>query len=388
MKLCEKDNCSACSACVNICPKNAISYKKNDLGFCYPTIDDKLCVNCGLCEKKCHIKNDIKKEYPKKAYAVWSSDNEDRKTSTSGGAASVFYQHILANKGVCYGATYDENLNVVIKGYDDANVRQFKNSKYVHSEMGDSYKTIKQNLDDNKQVIFIGLPCQVAALKVYLDKNYKNLVLVDIICHGTPPQEYLTSHIKNLEKKHRKKANYVSFRLDNEFYFTLKSLEKNKPFVSIHKDIDTYLLSFFEALTYQDACYNCKYACNERVSDITIGDFWGLGVEEPFDHPYSGAISLVLTNTEKGMDFFNEVKAKCFYEERKVEEALKGNAQLNYPSVPDSKRKEFFDLYKKEGFEKAVELVYFDRIKEQRPIVKKYELKKKIRIYAKKILRR
>lgn len=100
----------------------------------------------------------------------------------------------------------------------------------------------------------------------------------------------------------------------------------------MHKNLDTYLLSFFEALTYYDSCYDCKYACNERVSDITIGDFWGLGLKEPFKHGYSGAVSVVLINTKKGVSFFDRVKNKCFYEERPVDEAIEGNAQLNYPS--------------------------------------------------------
>lgn len=388
MKLCKKDLCSSCGTCVSICPKNAISMKKDKYGYLYPQINEELCVNCGLCTKKCHILNDIQKNYPKSAYAVWSSDPVDRKSSTSGGAASVFYQYVCNNNGVCYGATYDENLNVVIEGYDDNRIVEFKQSKYVHSDMNDSYEKIKKNLNDKKQVVFIGLPCQIASLKLYLGKEYDNLLLVDIICHGTPPQEYLTSHIKNLEDKYNKKANKISFRNDNEFIFSLYEKDSDKSIVAVHKELDTYLLSFFDAMTYYEGCYSCKYACNERVSDITIGDFWGLGLEKPFDHPYTGAISLVLVNTDKGKNFFDKVKQNCFVEEREVAEGLKGNDQLNRPSKKHKNRTDFLNKYLDSDFDSATMSIYGEHIKKYKSIIRKNNRNRKIRSFAKKILRR
>lgn len=388
MNLCSKDNCSVCGACVNACPKNAIKYIKDEYGYEYPQIDRNLCVNCGLCVKSCHILNNVERNIPQKAYAVWSDDPVDRATSTSGGAASVFYHKVIENNGICYGATYDENLKVVIKGYSDSRVTEFKNSKYVHSDMSDTYVKIKRNLIEGKLVIFIGLPCQVAALRTYLKTEYRNLILVDIVCHGTPPQDYLTSHIGTLEQKYKKKADIVKFRNDNEYYFTLLRKGEKKPFVSVHKDIDTYLLSFFESLTYYESCYNCKYACNQRVADITIGDFWGLGLEVPFDHPYTGSISLVLVNNYKGLEFFEGVKDKIFCEERPVSEAIKGNAQLNTPSKRNRHRDDFLKLVKNNSFDSSVKSIYSEHIKKHKPIVMKNHIKRKIRIFAKKILGR
>lgn len=387
MNICDKSLCTSCGMCVDICTKGAIKLVTNKYGFDYPEVDNDLCINCGLCQKKCHINNDVKKNIPQKAFAVWCSDANDRKTSTSGGAASIFYQKVIADNGVCFGAAYDENLNVVIKGYDDQNVLEFKNSKYVHSNMKNAYKEIFKFLKSGRKVIFIGLPCQIASVKSYLGKDCDNLLLVDIICHGTPPQKYLSEHISYLENKKKKKANGLKFRSDNEFYFALISAD-GSCFANFHKDIDSYLLTFFEALTYYDSCYNCKYACNERVSDITIGDFWGLGEEEPFNHPYSGAISVVLTNTEKGKDFFESVKDKCFYEERTVKEAFSGNAQLNSPSNLNKNRDVFMSEYIKSGFETAAQKTYGEYIKEHKLIIRKYEMNKKIRRFAKRILRR
>jgi NAD-dependent dihydropyrimidine dehydrogenase PreA subunit len=135
MFLCDKDRCTSCGACINACPKNCISYITNEYGYSYPKINSDICIDCGACTRVCHVLNKVKKSYPKRAYAVWSSDPEDRKSSTSGGAASVFYQKIISDKGICFGATYDDSFKVVIKGYSDSKVKEFKNSKYVHSDM-------------------------------------------------------------------------------------------------------------------------------------------------------------------------------------------------------------------------------------------------------------
>lgn len=388
MNLCKKSECTSCGACVNVCPEKYISYITDKYGYTYPQINSDNCIKCGACQNVCHVNKTIQKNYPLEAYAVWSNDPEDRKTSTSGGAASVFYQKTLENDGVCFGAAFDDDLRVVIKGYSDSRIKEFKNSKYVHSSMENTYNEIKKLLINGKKVTFIGLPCQVAAIRTFLGRNYEDLLLVDLVCHGTPPQKYLYEHINYLETKYKKKTTQVKFRNDNEFYFILKA-DDSKPFANIHKDIDTYMISFFESLTYKESCYGCRYACSERVSDITIGDFWGLGSKEPFEHPYSGAISLVLLNTDKGREFFDTVKdEKLFYEKRTVDEAINGNAQLRRPSKRNENRDVFLEKYCSEGFENAVNSVYGSYIKKHKSIVRKNEAVRKARSFAKKLLRR
>lgn len=386
MKLCDTEKCTACGACINACPKRCISYREDKKGYSYPYIDENSCIDCGVCQRVCHVINDVSKNYPANAYAVWSNDPEDRKSSTSGGAASVFYNTVLKSSGVCFGATYDDNLNVIIKDYTDSKIKEFKNSKYVHSDMLDSYKEIKSFLLADKKVIFIGLPCQVAAIKQFLNKDYENLILVDIICHGTPPIKHLREHIDSIEETKNRKAESVRFREDNSFFFTLS--DSNTCFYRKHKEIDPYLLSFFDALNYYESCYDCKYACNMRVSDITIGDFWGLGLEIPFEHPYSGAVSLVLTNTDKGASFFETTKEKLFWEERPVEEAIKGNDQLNQPSGKNKDRERFLSSYPEYGFEQASLSIYKEHIEKYKKILRKQEIESKIKNLAKKVLRR
>ena len=254
--------------------------------------------------------------------------------------------------------------------------------------MGDSYRKIKDNLLDNKKVIFIGLPCQVAAVKRFLGKEYENLVLVDIICHGTPPKKHLDEHINYIDKKTDEKTTRIKFRDDNEFLFMNFKNDELKPFYTKTKNADSYLLPFFKSLNYYESCYSCKYAQNKRVSDITIGDFWGLGAEEPFNHPWTGAISLVLVNTDKGKTFFEIAKTKLFAEERSVKEALMGNDQLNRPSRLNKNRSEFLRLYKENGFEYAINMIYGEYMRKEEKIYNKYQRKIKFRNFVKKVLRR
>ena len=386
MELCSRESCTACGACITVCPKKCIEFKKDEYGFLFPIIDKVQCIQCGKCVSSCHILNKPDLVYPNEAYAAWSNDSEDRKSSTSGGAASVFYQTVVANGGIGYGAVYDDNLNVVIRGYDNEDIVKFKNSKYVYSSMGNVFLEIRKNLLERKMVLFIGLPCQTAAIKTYLGKEYDSLILVDIVCHGTPPQQYLNEHISAIEKKCGKKTCHIKFRNDNEFEFMCFDSCCDKPFFSRTKNADAYLLPFFEALTYRDSCYCCTYAQNKRVADITIGDFWGLGLKKPFNHPYTGAISLVLINTSKGKQFFDMSKSRMFTEEREVSEGIEGNAQLNTPSIKNENRERFLSLYITNGFDEAVGKIYGDYMKKQNVIYKRQKRKLVFRKTIKKIL--
>ena len=356
MNLCKKELCTACGACVSKCPKGCISYKTDKYGFEYPYIDRDTCVNCGKCNEVCHVINSPVKKQPLKAYAAWSKDSDDRKTSTSGGIASVFYDRILSDGGCCFGAEFDNNLNAVISGYNDSRVKRFKKSKYVHSDMADSYSRVKEQLENNSNVIFIGLPCQAAALKTYLNKDYEKLTVVDIVCHGVPPKAYLRSHIDYINQKTEKIADNVDFRENSSYFF--KTFKNGKLLYKKHCFEDTYLYAFNKTLSFYESCYRCVYSCGERCSDITIGDFWGLGEEKPFEHSFNEPVSLILVNTEKGESFFDSVKSSVFCEQRDISEAVKRNDNLKFPSKRNGKRDKFLENYTKYGFEKSVRSLY------------------------------
>lgn len=348
MELCTVQSCTGCFACKNICPKQAIFVGKDSLGKTIPKIDDTLCIECGLCRKVCPVLQPVSLQYPYDAYAVWSKNKDDLQYSSSGGAGAVFARCVLSSGGVVCGAAVKDGTAKHILINSEEQIDQLRGSKYVQSEMGDCYKQIKQYLLAGKQVLFIGTPCQSAGLQRYLQKDYENLLTVDLICHGTPPQVYLSEHLA----KHTKK--YTSFSFRGKYDWFLTAYDSSRISYQREREKDIYFLSFLDALTYRDNCYSCRYARLERVSDITIGDFWGLD-RSTMKHPYNGRVSLVLPNTEKGSQFFNQIKEQFVYEKRTIQEAAnKEQGNLLHPSIPHKDRQKFEEVYRKKGFEAAV----------------------------------
>ena len=184
----EKKDCSGCMACMNICPKNAIMMKEDKNGFKYPKIDEKLCIDCGLCSKACPVINKLKENlYNIKVYACKNKDENIRKKSSSGGLFTLFAKYILDQEGVVFGAKYDENLRVIHDYIEkDDNINEFRGSKYVQSDINSTYAKAKKFLSNGRKVLFTGTPCQIEGLITYLGKNYSNLYTQDFICHGVP----------------------------------------------------------------------------------------------------------------------------------------------------------------------------------------------------------
>lgn len=374
--LADKQNCTGCMACLQMCPMKCITVREDDIGNLYPYIDRDSCIECGSCEKVCpeiSINQKECKKKPDQAYAVWCLNTNSRSASTSGGAAAEFYESAL-NQGywIC-GVKYEEQYHVrhfLTKERKD--ISAFRQSKYVYSEIKDIYRQIKDLLQKKEKVLFISLPCKVAGLYSFLGGKVEgNLLTVDIVCHGTPSYAQLMEHIKKVATLNRGK---LTFRKNNEYIFEVT--DNNKTLYSKIGRQDNYLAAFLEGLNYRPSCYNCSYARPERISDITIGDFWGLGAEIPWNHPYTGSISAVLINTEKGRKFWYECRDRFFSEERSVEEAVKGNAQLNQPTPVHPKRAEFEVLYKQKGFEEAVQICLQDEIKQDKKIQFRRKLRK------------
>ncbi len=379
IQLVAEERCTGCMACAAICPCSAIIVVQDALGGLYPEINESRCVGCGRCQKVCPQLNQIPAREPSRAFAVWSLNAEDRKTSASGGAASVFYEKALEQGYWICGAEYlPEGRVIHTLTKDRSAISRYKQSKYVFSETVKVYSEIKNHLDAGGKVIVISLPCKIAGLFRYLQKTYENLITVDIVCHGTPSGKLLIDHIKAVAPD--VKEFRLTFRQDNEFQFRLECDGK----VNYRKigRTDTYLAAFLDGLSYRESCYHCSYAKNERISDITICDFWGLGAEIPFNHPYTGAISAVLINTERGQSLFNDCRELLFVEERSVGEAIKGNAQLNKPTPKPENRDEFIRLYQQYGFESTVKTLLRPIIKAEQKQLRYMHLKKGVRKLA------
>ena len=346
MKLCKTENCTGCMACYNVCSFDAIQMQQNTLGMLHPVIQENKCKNCGQCSYVCPMLNDEPGSSPSSAWALYTKNEQEKKTCSSGGAATTFSRLIIKEGGIVYGTGFDENGIPVIKRASDQNgLEEFKGSKYVYSFPGRSYRQVENDLKLGQKCLFIGTPCQVDGLKHYLRQPYPNLITVDLICHGTPPYTYLDEYTRQLPISHDGAPLRVAFRGTHDFRFTVYG--KNDTVLYSRKlEEDPYFLSFMKGLIYRQPCYHCKYAADHRVSDLTIGDFWGLGRDAL--NGYQGKVSVVLTNSEKGEQFFHKSVGEFIAEERTVKEAVEGNAQLNRPCAKHKDCAKFLYSYKRE----------------------------------------
>ena len=344
-EICNKKYCTGCGACVAVCPKQCITFQPNPQGHLFPHIDKQACVNCNLCRKTCPVNTPVPMNQPLACYAAWAKDEKDRTSSSSGAASSVFAAHILKQGGVVYGAALQDNTIQHIRVSSAEDLPRIKGSKYVYSYVADVYKQVKQDLKDGKTVLFTGTPCQNAAVYNLIGEN-PNLILVNLICHGVPSMQMLRDHLKaqNIIKIHKiqfRHNNHVDAFVCNDY----KALDRVFP--------DAYVICFLEGYTYRSSCYNCSYAQPKRTGDITIGDFWGLGKEAPFEGDATKGCSAVIINTAKGQALFSTCQDKLQLFERKYQEAINGNGQLSHPVPYTWHSKLFNKLYPLLSFEKA-----------------------------------
>ena len=333
-RVCPLNKCTGCFACFNICPSNAISFEEDKYGNVHPIIDIDKCTGCNLCRNTCPaLSKNLKFKYPRKCYAAYSKSVGINIKSSSGGVANELGKYIISNNGIYYGvSSYLNNNEIVFERISKTSeLEKVQGSKYVHALVRDTYKKIKQDLEAKKEVLFIGSPCQIAGLKCYLKKEYSNLYTVDLICHGVPSQKLLKEEIGT-------DFDYVSFRQGNRFNLIAKNngttvYEKNK-YSSIYYNL------FLKGIIYRENCYTCKYARNERIGDITIGDFWRLKDEKIKS---KHGTSIVLLNTQKGEDLFNKININK--KEEIIELGLKNNPQLNYPTKKTIQHDEFLEQY-------------------------------------------
>ena len=352
--ICDYSKCTGCKACQQICPKGCISMEKDALDSLKPAIGSG-CIECKKCVGVCPNNNSILFRKIIKCFAAWSSDNSIRLSSASGGVATAIYRYCIQNDIFTAGCRIDGDgrcYYIPIETGDD--IIACQNSKYVFSDTNDIYIRYKKELNAGRKAIFIGLPCQVAGLLTYLGRDYDNLTTVDIICHGVAPTEYLRQHIVEVSGN----ASKIFFRdpayRTSKYHFTLYSQYNTIQYNKSVYDNDTYQVGYHKSLIYRENCYSCNYARPERISDITISDFSGFGRLKPANMG-SENINCVLISSSKGEDLLNLLFGTIDFIERPVEEAIKFENQLNFPSVPHIRRQAFTSNYESyHNFERAV----------------------------------
>lgn len=349
--VCELNLCTGCSACMNVCLVDAISMQEGELGHIFPVINDN-CIDCNKCEKTCPAIHPNSLQQPQKVYAAWAKNDVEHHTSTSGGAASCFSNHVLKQEGTVYGcASLPEGKIEHIRIDKLRDIKKLKGSKYVQSYINNLFRDVKNDLKEGKKVLFVGLPCQVAGLKKYLVKDDEHLVTVDMVCHGVPSQKILFDYLaaKGIVRKNIKSIN---FREQQGCYLTVLNNE-NKSVYRKNECADLYYTAFNENLCFRNSCFSCRYSSPNRIGDITIGDFWGLGAKVPFTEKTNGHVSVIMTNNEKGELFLQECTDQLNLVERTLSEAVKGNHNL-YASSVSTQNTLFKQLYGKLSLENAL----------------------------------
>ena len=356
----DKSKCCACTACKSICPQNAIEMKEDEEGFLYPSINMDKCVNCGLCKKVCPVLNKNNNLKEQHAFIFQNKDDLIRRQSTSGGAFSAIAEEIINKNGIVFGAIFDEEFNVVHKGIETKeDLWRFRNSKYVQSDLRNTFLETKINLDKNRWVCFSGTSCQIEGLKKFLGKDYDKLILVDVVCRAVPSpliwRKYLKlrkTQIKNIKKIYFRDKIY-GYKYSNLSIYDSNDLQK--PSYKNGVESDPYLRAFFSNICDRPSCYTCQFKKRNRESDITLWDCFDV---EKYNKKFDDdkGTTRILTNSEKGYKFIKKLKQKNKVEEIRVDEATKGflamfqSVKYNYNRekfLSDAKTMEDSELFKK-----------------------------------------
>ena len=382
--ICDKSQCCGCEACVQRCPKHCIALVEDAEGFLYPKVDASVCVDCGLCEKVCPIINQSDERQPQVVYAAINPDSDVRQSSSSGGIFSALADAVLSQGGVVFGVCWDKEWRLIFDYAEtQEDLSRFRGSKYLQAHVGDAYVKAEQFLKLGRQVLFTGTSCQIAALKLYLKRDYDNLLAVDVICHGAPSlgvfRAYLSEEIAQVADRQKKNSvslsskSYIAERnkLDiagwsiediqfrdkrlgwKKFSFTLRLAEasaegdKNTVSLSCPLNENVFMRGFLRNFYLRPSCYSCPAKSGKSGSDITLGDFWGINQLKPEIDDDRG-VSAVMVNTARGASWLGGLSLEqcsmlyddvCLY-----------NPALVHSVACPPQRVKFFERYGKESF--------------------------------------
>lgn len=339
-----KYNCCGCGACAQRCSKQCITLKQDSEGFLYPEVDIENCIDCGLCEKVCPVQHPYEDRKPLQTLAAINKDEKIRLESSSGGIFTLLAESVIKQGGVVFGARYDEEWQVTLDYIETIEgLAAFRGSKYVQARTGVTYKQCEKFLKEGRKVLFSGTPCQIAGLKHFLNKEYDNLLTVDVVCHGTPSPKVwalylkevvdLVSNITNISMRDKSRG-------WNQFSFVMNYNKDDETLtLSVPFNKNDYMRAFLKDMILRPSCYSCAAKELKSGSDITIADYWGIQsvASEMNDDKGTG---LVLINTDKGRVCFDKLDLKK--RETTFEEGYRGNPAILRSAKPWYSREDFF----------------------------------------------
>lgn len=335
------DGCCGCGACVNVCPKDALSMAEDREGFLYPSLDASRCVDCSLCTSVCPVLKPGKASRPLAVFAAKNRDEAERRSSSSGGIFLPLARQVTEASGTVFGVAFGEGFRSAEHqaAQNSKDLARFSGSKYIQSNTGLTFRQVRKLLEEGRQVMYTGTPCQIAGLRSYLRKDYEGLFCVDLVCHSVPSPMVWRRYLDELRPG---ELGEVSFRDKvtgwKLFSLTLRDTH-GKVVFSQREDENVFMKGFLKDLYCRPSCHRCPARGGRSGSDITIADFWKLKkFRADFDD--NVGVGLVLVRTEKGRLLYDRAgfeSIECTYEQ-----ALYGNAAMEKDAPAHPRREEFF----------------------------------------------
>lgn len=357
----KKENCCGCTACESICPIGCIAMQPDEEGFVYPNIDKNKCIDCHRCEKVCPIKNNQDNIKQVDAICARASDIGIVKDSTSGGFFTPLAHHILEQKGKVVGAAYyyDKKIeHIIVCDSNREDISRLRGSKYVQSDLKNIFTEVKKELDFGKLICFSGTPCQISGLLNYLDKDYENLITVDVICHGTPSPKLWKKYVNYQENKYKSNIMSVSFRKKTYGYHsgTMELVFENGRKYKGSARVDYMLKSFFGEISSRPSCYECGFKTDTHRSDFTIFDSWHASELVPGLKDDDMGYTNVFINTDKGREVFSAIKKYYEYYTIDKELAIRLDGKMvRNSAIPHQRRNEYYVDLDKEDLDKHIQ---------------------------------
>lgn len=372
-----KVDCCGCNACGDVCSKHAISFVTDNEGFWYPKVDKNLCVDCGLCDKVCPIQHKathVERYAEPTVFAAYTKDEAVRLDSTSGGIHSTLALKMYEKNAYVGGAVYnaDHTVSQIVDDNPDR-LSEIRSSKYLQSNAEGVYKEIRSLLKEGKNVFFCGCPCQINALYNFLGKMYDNLVTCDFICRGVNSPKVFLKYMEMLERQHGAKAAEIKFKNKKWGWhnFSMRvNFENGKEYCK-DRYHDLFFIGYLQAGIFtRPSCYECQFKGFPQKADITLADFWGIEKVDPSMDQDKGT-SLVMVNSDKGMELFNSIKDKIEWRQFTMADARTGNPAMDGSlSATKPRSEEFFNDLDRLPFEK-VAAKYFPNTTKRKYIKKK-----------------
>lgn len=346
IEIVDKAKCCGCTACASICPKNAIEMKPDEEGFLYPEVNNDKCIHCGLCDSVCPEKDERLPEKSVPGYIVRHKSEEILAQSTSGGAFTAFANAILATGGSVFGVGYDQDMRVVNKKtVTSRELQEMRGSKFVQSYLGNTFCAIKQELANNRKVLFVGTPCQVEGLLAYLQNKPDNLYCIDFVCRGVTSPALWQNYVQMMQDKFGAKIIGAQFKHKTYGHHatTMKiDFDNGKTYYGSGR-VDPMMKAFVTELASRPSCYSCAFKTVNRKSDITMFDcyrFSKITGKRDDNRGYSS----VLVHSEKGMTLFAEAEKEMYTIPAEYAFLVAENGiMVRHSARPNVLRKDFYE---------------------------------------------